>query len=384
MTRRAYGFVVGLAVSVGVLAWIASYRLDLPLRDPDGFIGPAYVRLPVIVLLFFLADVVPRVLISNRGFRNFWSSFKTYSTERWTRSRISLVLIGLSSFYVVYVAYRNLKGFLPFVREGLNDVVLLKLDRALAFGNDPAALLHSALGTGVSAHLLSFVYVSYLMFVPLSLAAALVWSKNVSTGYWYVIALCVNWILGAASYYWLPSQGPYFAQHSLFVDLPETGVTQLQDALAAGRDQVLDDPYASESVQSIAAFASLHVSVIFTAALIAHYVIANRAVRYGMWVYFALTTLATIYFGWHYLLDDVAGLAIGWIAVWIGAIGTGHKMRVQRRPPDPGDGVLGVFPPDVARADGEVAGPRASSSDGAVAAGAGPQTDDSRQDDTGR
>lgn len=353
MTRRAYGFAVGLAVSIGVLAWIASYRLDLPLRDPDGFIGPAYVRLPAIVLMFFLADVVPRVLISNRGFRNFWSSFKRYSVQRWTRGRIALVLVGLTSFYVVYVAYRNLKGFLPFVREDLHDALLLKLDRALAFGHDPAAVLHSVLGSGLTAHFLSFVYISYLMFVPLSLGAALIWSKNVSTGYWYVIALCVNWILGVASYYWLPSQGPYFAKHSLFTDLPETGVTKLQDALATGRDNVLSDPYASDSVQSIAAFASLHVSVIFTAALIAHYVISSRSVRWTMWVYFALTATATIYFGWHYLLDDVAGLAIGWIAVWIGAVVTGHKMRVQRREPDPGDGVIGVFPPEVARADAD-------------------------------
>ena len=48
-----------------------------------------------------------------------------------------------------------------------------------------------------------------------------------------------------------------------------------------------------------------------------------------------------------------AGLAIGWIAVWIGAVVTGHKMRVQRREPDPGDGVIGVFPPEVARADAD-------------------------------
>ena len=227
--------------------------------------------------------------------------------------------------------------------------MLLRLDRALAFGHDPASVLHSLLGTGVTAHFLSFIYISYLMFVPLSLGAALIWSKNESTGYWYVIALCVNWILGVASYYWVPSQGPYFAKHGLFSELPDTGVTKLQDALAAGRDNVLSDPYASDSVQSIAAFASLHVSVIFTAALIAHYVISSRAVRWSMWAYFVFTSTATIYFGWHYLLDDVAGFAIGWIAVWIGALATGHKMRVQRRAPDPGDGVIGVFPPDVAK-----------------------------------
>lgn len=346
MTRRAYGFTVGLALAVGILAWVASYRYNLPLRDPDGLAGPSYIRLPAIVLMFYLADVVPRALIANRGFGHFRASVKEYTRARWNRSRIQLVVVGLLSFYVVYVAYRNLKGFLPQVRYKVAyDVLLADLDRALFFGHDPADVLHSLLGTGVAAHILSFAYVSFLLFVPLSLGAALVWSKNVSTGFWYVTALCINWVLGAASYYWLPSRGPYFAHRSVFVDLPTTGVTKLQLALEEGRSSYINDPFAAESVQSIAAFASLHVSIIFTAALICHYIIPSRQVRWVMWVYFALTTVATIYFGWHYLIDDVAGLAIGFLAVWIGAKTTGHPMGKQRHPPAAGDGIIGVFPP---------------------------------------
>lgn len=355
MTRRAYGFAVGLALAVGILAWVASYRYNLPLRDPDGLAGPSYIRLPAIVLLFYLADVVPRALIANRGFGNFRSSIKEYTRKRWDRSRVQLVVVGLLSFYVVYVAYRNLKGFLPEVRyRVIHDELLKDLDRALFFGHNPADVMHALLGTGASAHILSFVYVSFLLFVPLSLGAALVWSKNVSTGFWYVTALCINWVLGAASYYWLPSLGPYFANRSIFLDLPETGVTRLQQALEAGRATYLDDPYATESVQSIAAFASLHVSIIFTAALICHYIIPSKYVRRSLWIYFVLTALATVYFGWHYLIDDVAGLAIGFLAVWIGAKTTGHALRKQRQPPSPGDGIIGVFPPASSGASGEL------------------------------
>ena len=349
MTRRAYGFAVGLAVAVGILAWVASYRYDLPLRDPDGLAGPSYIRLPAIVLLFFLADVVPRVLITNRGFSNFAASFKEYSRARWTRSRVVLVTVGLGSFYVVYVAYRNLKGFLPFVRERvLYDGVLLKLDKALMFGHDPADVLHTAFGTGLGAHVLAMAYVAFLLFVPLSLGAALVWSKNVSTGFWYVTALCVNWILGAASYYWVPSLGPFLAKPSMFADLPTTAVTKLQSDLATDRELYRHDPFASDSVQSVAAFASLHVSIIFTAALICHYLIPNKWVRWSMWLYFVLTAISTVYFGWHYLLDDAAGVAIGFIAVWAGAKATGYTMEVQRHRHQSGDGLIGVFPPAVA------------------------------------
>lgn len=351
MTRRAYGFSVGLAVAVGLLTWVASAYYDLPLRDPDGLAGPLYVRLPLIVLGFYLADVVPRAVIANRGFAHFRTSVGSYTRARWTRSRIALVMVGLGSFYVVYVAYRNLKGFLPFVRDRTYDPVLMKLDRALAFNHYPADVLHNLLGTGVAAHLLSLAYAMFLVFVPLSLGAALVWSKNVATGFWYVTALCVNWVLGAASYYWLPSLGPFLAKPSLFADLPTTSVTQLQSSLVTDREVYQHDPFASDSVQGVAAFASLHVSIIFTAALICHYVIPNALVRRGMWLYFALTTISTVYFGWHYLLDDVAGLAIGVIAVWAGAKITGYPMQVQRLS-RPDDGVIGVFPPSVEHSSG--------------------------------
>jgi membrane-associated phospholipid phosphatase len=349
MTRRAYGFAVALALAVGALTWLLSYRYNLPLRDPDGLAGPSYIRLPLVVLLFYVADVVPRALFANRGFKNFTESVKSYSRERWTRSRWSLVLVGLFTFYIVYVGYRNLKGFLPAIRYHVKyDTVLLRLDRAFAFGHDPATVLHHVLGVGIAAQVLALVYVFFLIFVPLSLGAALVWSKNVATGFWYVTALCINWVLGVASYYWVPSVGPFISNAKAFVTLPHTGVTSLQAALLQGRESYLEDPHATDSVQSVAAFASLHVSVIFTAALICWFVIPSRIVRVAMWVYFVLTVISTIYFGWHYILDDIAGLAIGLLSVWIGAKTTGHPMGKQRYLGATGDGVIGVFPPQSA------------------------------------
>ena len=39
----------------------------LPLRDPDGVNVPTYIRLPLILLATFLADVVPRAVAHARG-----------------------------------------------------------------------------------------------------------------------------------------------------------------------------------------------------------------------------------------------------------------------------------------------------------------------------
>jgi hypothetical protein len=306
--------------------------LDLPLRDPDGIAGPAYVRLPAIIALLFALDVIPRALWRARGVRRFAPELRDVVRANWSLHRVGLVLVGLVSFYLTYVAYRNLKSFLPFARTDLADLDLLELDRAMTLGAEPSDVLHAVLGTGVVAHVLSAVYVFFLIFVPLSLGVALVWSRDLRRGYWWVTALCVNWVLGALSYYVLPALGPAFVRPDLFVDLPATGATALQSSLWEHRLEVLADPYATNETHGIAAFASLHVSIVLSAALVAHFLRLARAVRWSLWGFLALTVIATLYFGWHYIIDDVAAVPIAGLAVWFGAVATGHRITGHPSP----------------------------------------------------
>ena len=320
---RPLAFAALLAAGSTVLAVSVAVTLDLPMRDPDGFLGPAYVRLPGIVLLFVLADLVPRLV------RRRTMDVRTVLRERWTGERVLVVAVGLASFYATYVSYRNLKGALPFARPEVLDQALLELDRDLFFGQEPSTLLHDLLGTGLTAHLLSFFYLLFLAFVPLSLAAALVWGRSTRIGAWYVTALCLNWLLGTASYYLVPSLGPVFVRPGLYADLPETGVSLLQQSLAQSRLEVLADPAGADTISGIAGFASLHCSIVFTAALIAHLIGLHVLIRVAMWLFLALTVLSTAYFGWHYLVDDVAGLVIGAASVAIAA------WAIRERTPSP-------------------------------------------------
>ncbi len=317
---------VGVAVMMGLLAVVASQALGLPLRDPEGFLGPAWIRLPALVLGAFLVDIVPRSLWRSRGrFSKFRAEARQIIHEHWTKDRVVLVVIGLASFYVTYVSYRNLKNFLPFIREGTQDPLLKAVDEALLFGHDPAILLHGIFGEGFSAHVLSFIYLLYLPLVPISIVAWVVWSRNISYGYWFVTAQVLGWTLGTASYYAIPSLGPAFYYVWLYSDLENTGVTQLQNSLFYGRADVMWDPFNTEGVQSVAGFASLHVAITLIAALVAHYTVRHAWIRWSIWVFFVLTVIATIYFGWHYIADDIAGALIAVIAVYLGGLATGQK-----------------------------------------------------------
>ncbi|HEY0507206.1 MAG TPA: phosphatase PAP2 family protein [Blastococcus sp.] len=328
----AYGLAVAVALVTGAVAIACALYLGLPLRDPDGFLGPTYIRLPLIVALGLAADVLPRAVLRVRSVRGAAGQVLLVARERWPWRRLGQVLLGLAAFYATYVSYRSLKHFLPLLRTDLVDEELLQLDRDMTGGVAPAEVLHDLLGTGVAAHVLSWIYLAFLMFVPVSLGAALVSRGRSHDASWYVTALCLNWSLGAASYYVLPSRGPIYAEPELFWDLPRTGTSALQHSLLVSRWLVLEDPHGTERIQSIAAFASLHVSIIFTAALIAQLTLRSVAVRAVLWIFFLLTVTSTIYFGWHYLVDDIAGLAIGAGSVLLAAWGTGRFQRSTAPP----------------------------------------------------
>lgn len=324
------------AVIMGALAIIVSIALGYPLRDPEGFLGPAWVRLPMLCLGAFFLDVVPRSLWRARGrITQFLPQARLLIKEHWTRERITLVLLGVTCFYVTYVSYRNLKNFLPFVREVKYDYALHDFDLWLFFGHDPAIVLQNLLGTGISAHVLSFIYLLYLPLVPITIAAWAVWSRNISFGYWYITADCLTWSLGTLSYYILPTMGPIFAFPWLYGDIAHTPVAELQDALSRGRENILlVDPF-GDGVQSVAGFASLHVGITLMMALVAHYTIRSAVIRWVLWINVVLTVLATSYFGWHYLADDIAGAVIAVVAVYLGALATGQKFDRRGRSSHP-------------------------------------------------
>ena len=329
MYRRAYALLVGNAVLMGAAAIIVAIIYDKRLIDPEGsFLGPSWLRLPLLLLGALLLDMLPRTLwYSKMNPRLMPGIVRERWRRHWTRERLTLVGLGVSCFYIVYVSYRNLKSFLPFVRETKYDRELHMLDRMLLFGHDPATLLHTVLGETVAAYPLSYVYLWFLPLVPLAVTAWLVWSRNLSYGYWFVTSQCVAWTLGTVSYYALPTLGPGLEYTWLYEALPNTPTSQLMDSLVNGRHAVIWG-VSADAVQSVAGFASLHCAITLLVALMIQYTVDSKPLRIVFWVNFGVTVIATLYFGWHYIADDLAGIMIALISFYVG----GHRQRAEVRP----------------------------------------------------
>lgn len=340
MYRRAYTLLIGTAALMLGLAVFAAVKLDRRLLDPEGsFLGPSYIRLPLLLIGALLLDLLPLTLWRARGRPSRVLPIAKHRLRtHWTKERATLVGVGVISFYLTYVSYRNLKSFLPFVRSAPDatadkpralsyDRELHLLDKVIFFGHDPAEVLHGIFGTTFTAEILSPIYLMFLPLVPLGVTAWLVWSRNMSFGYWFVTAQCLAWSLGTLSYYLLPTLGPGIAYASLYygVDgLTHTGTTDLMNSIVRARGNVLYGG-ATGSVNSIAGFASLHCAITLLFALMVQYTLRSKVLKWIFWVNFGLTVIATLYFGWHYVADDLAGIAIAIVSFYVGGVASGQK-----------------------------------------------------------
>ncbi len=328
MYRRAQIVLVGNALLIGVLAIVVSVVTDKKLVDPEGsFLGPTWMRLPLLLIGAIALDLVPRTLWDSR-FKP--SQMRAVVINRlkthWDRQRITLVALGVIGFYIVYVSYRNLKSALPALTDRQYDRDLHYIDRALFFGHEPGVVLQSVLGTDISAFGLSYIYLWFLPLVPIAVTCWLVWSRNLLFGYWFVCSQAIAWTLGTASYYALPTVGPGIAYPYVYQPLAHTPTTDLMESLVNARYNALWTAQA-DAAQTVAGFASLHVAITLLVALMVQYTVSNKIVQRLFWINCACTCVATLYFGWHYVADDVAGVMIALTSFYLGGVVSHQSFR---------------------------------------------------------
>lgn len=333
MSQGEFRAAAVVAAVMATAAALVAWTYHLPLRDPDGASLPTWFRLPVIVASAVALDIATRwVILVHRGGTAPGAALRAVLVERWNRDQIRFTLSGLVTWYVAYVAFRNLKSYVPFVTDRIADPELARIDRLLWLGHDPAVVLHDVLGTTWANWVMAAVYLIWIGLVPATLAIALVWTRRSTAGAWYVTAISLDWLIGAAVYYAVPSLGPTYTSPQWFAALPHTPNTAVRDTLLTDRIEVLAGPWDTHTVQTIAAFASLHVAVMVTICLVAEAMRLPKLLRIAAWTFLALTVLATVYLGWHFFIDVIAGVGVGVAAVVLAGRATGNPLRRRDEP----------------------------------------------------
>jgi hypothetical protein len=304
---------------------VRSWMVDIPLRDVDGSI--LRIRLATSLLVFVVAVLVDAAW---RTPRPGWSPRRAFATlrTRWTLRRVGLLWSGLLAYHLVYFSYHNLKSW--DVLNAPRDDLLTQWDRWLFLGHSPAVLLPDLLGRDVATWVLMVWYESFPTIVTISFVALPVLATRMRKGYVFLASMVWVWILGTACYYAIPSLGPFDYEPHIFAGLPETIVTRTQDLYMAQRAHLLADPSAPDAFAQVSAFASLHVGVtgVITGMLLYY---GFRRLFAVMCVYLAGTVVATVFLGWHFFVDDIAGVLIAVAAILLGHLTIYPGRRLPRR-----------------------------------------------------
>ena len=291
-----------------------SVQVGIGLRDPHGAIFVSRVALSLGLLLVLAGtEAVVRTRLAGLRLR----AVPQVLRRRWTRRRLGLVLTGLLAYHLVYFCYHNLKSWDVFRQP--RDAMLLGWDRWLFLGHSPAVLLHDLLGQHVAAYVLLVVYESFSTLVSVSVVASIALTDRVRDGYVFLASAIWVWILGVGSYYLIPSLGPFNSAPAEFDGLPHTMIQDTQARYMGQRAYLLAHPAASDAFAQVSAFASLHVAVTFLIVLMACYY-GLRRTSVALSVFLSATIVATVYLGWHFAVDDVAGLLIAYLAFRLGRL----------------------------------------------------------------
>lgn len=306
---------------------VRSAQVGIPFRDPSG----AYLlsRVALTVGIFLGLITLDGLLRSGRPFalRRLTRTIRS----RWTPGRMGLAWTALLAYHLTYFTYHNLKSWNAF--NAPRDALLTQWDRWIFFGHSPAIVLHDLLGQDVAAWVLMVWYETFPTLVVVAFPAAVALPRHLRDAYVGIAAFVWVWILGTATYYAIPSLGPFHAAPGDFSGLPHMMIQDTQARYIAERNDLLAHPHASDAFAQVAAFASLHVGVTATILGLAWWN-RLRLTTAALSLFLGGTMVATVYLGWHFAVDIPAGLAIAALAWILGPLTVGvHRRPGPRRPP---------------------------------------------------
>lgn len=304
--RRPYFFEFFVAVNLTVVV-VLGYR-SLPIvGSPVRIVGGLLISMTLQTLLGVVVRSVVALVRRERGY------FRIVRSGAWLRDTARLI-VGAA---LVIFTYGWIKLVVPLYHPTLYDQALWDLDQALFFGLSPSVFFLDLFG---SANLLRAADWSYanIFFASTLLAGAYFFSepsRRVRVA--FANGYAVLWITGAWLYLLVPSVGPAYRFPDIWMVHGQTlRVTQTFQALLMRNYQNVIRVASGEPAGAIhiafgiGAFPSLHVAFQTYVFLWMRRLWTAGQVLFGVFV--LVIFLGSMITGWHYMIDGLAGLLLGW------------------------------------------------------------------------
>lgn len=301
-----------LCLSAASVTLVLYSATGLNLRSPlELYID----RLRESLLLYLVALIVLPLIYRLQHLIRGWQRHRhyqrvdTYCVVK-RRLRIRRLLLDLrlvNTIALTFTLFIQLKHLTPYLTDRLYDDTFLWLEKTLFFGAISPSLLQQYIPLEY-AWMLSSAYTSFYPFMALLLMLVLI-SSNSRFAQQTLFRFQMLWFVGCLLIWLVPTLGPCFYLRESVAALPVTDVTVLQQGLWNSW-LALQRSEESPAIFLISGFPSLHCAVPLFASFI--FWKRHRLVATSMFIFAFLTAVSTLYFAWHYLLDDLASVPLAW------------------------------------------------------------------------
>ncbi len=239
-----------------------------------------------------------------------WSEFN----NRYLVSRsIVYDLRVLNALTILFVVFVNLKHLIPFINSSNYDLQIIDFE-SVVFGHQLlSGRLHELLTVG-AAPFLSQTYTVWYGYVSI-LIYCIVFQRSRLLTEQFAVAFMLMWFLGIIMVYCFPTWGPCFSLRQHFTVLPETAVSRMQADL--WKDKLYFDkfPHGSVGLFLISGLPSLHFAATLLGSLYLKRI--HPLLSALSWSFAVLTFISTIYFGWHFVIDDLAAIPLVALSIFL-------------------------------------------------------------------
>lgn len=249
----------------------------------------------------------------SRGEKARWLA--TVQQPSWWGESVLLILAAS----LISLGYTTLKVAVPLLTSRRYDALLWEIDRWSLFGMSPNILAVELIPHPAFFTLIDLTYGPAFGFTLLISFSVILGHESRRLRIGWVLGSAVLWLGGAWLYLALPSLGPVYVFHDVWADVRHLmpNVMKIQVRLIENYLRVvgLKAVEAGRGVSlfhGVAAFPSLHLGFhAYVACWLGR--ILPRA-RFAGWLVVSLVFVGSIVTGWHYMIDSIAGILMGWIA----------------------------------------------------------------------
>jgi hypothetical protein len=314
-------FTIFVAVLYSIFSIAPRTRADFYIKQVFMAIDNYALGLAIAAIFVFGHEILLKK--QPKTWAQFAAAWKRYIELFLTRVRLIEDLRLLFAMLLTLALFTHLKHLIPRINPIVFDSWLLDFELIL-FDRSLSEILVTNLGSAW-APFLSWCYTAYFVYMN-TIVVLFIVQRNRLLKHQFITAFSLLWFVGTLMIYAAPTWGPCFYLPEIFTSLPQTDVAVIQREFWVQKLALDRNPNHPFAIFYISGQPSLHIAITTLGSIFLMKL--WKPLGYLSWIFVALTWLTTIYFGWHYLLDNLLALPLVWLSV-IMARQLAHRHLIQ-------------------------------------------------------